>query len=123
MTNKNLILAFLAISIFSMNIFASGTTVLPSMTISGILASDPQVTKDFKTCDLAVLIFATLLCGVRDAAEIKMNAENVVFNIPISESSNQRLLEVIYEVKNNIQEAKVKSDDEILNELASLIIL
>ncbi|MGZ3771545.1 MAG: hypothetical protein ACXWRZ_11640 [Bdellovibrio sp.] len=121
---KTLATLILISSIVPIKSYGSGLTVLPTMTIAAptelLFSKEVGLSKVLEWCygRWEFVIFGTALCGVRDVAEIKMNAENVVFSSPISDAAKMRLINFVAEIKEKIPATHDLSDDAVILELA-----
>ncbi|MGZ3793470.1 MAG: hypothetical protein ACXVCP_14055, partial [Bdellovibrio sp.] len=86
-----------------------------------LLGEKVGLSEAVKGCNgyLTGLIFFTALCFAKDVAEIKMDAENVVFGSPISDAAKVRLISLIADIKEKVPAARELSDDAVIIELVN----
>ncbi|MGZ3771543.1 MAG: hypothetical protein ACXVCR_10080 [Bdellovibrio sp.] len=128
MIKKTLATLFLFTVIAPVKSNATLLTLVPYATIiapTQLLFNQKNISKDISegasNCHdhLLVFLFITPFCAFRDVAEIKIDAENIVFGSPISDAAKARLTNVVMEIKEKVPAAHDLSDDAVILELAN----
>ncbi|MGZ3771544.1 MAG: hypothetical protein ACXVCR_10085 [Bdellovibrio sp.] len=122
MIKKTLAVLILITSVAPIKSYATGFTALPLLTITAptqILTGQEPDLSNLGCPDLTVLLFATIFCGIRDVAEVKMDAENVVFGSAISDAARARLGSFVKEIKEKVPAARNLEDEAVILEVAN----